>query len=151
MGTGRRTQTFMPNESAPFDPNQSARNLRKIHLGGVVFGCKNNTIRECLVKQLFGLPAQHFSYVKNIDPGLPLFLFNYSDRKLHGIFEAASSGQMNINPYAWTVDASERTLYPTQVQIRVRLQCQPLLEDQFKPVIMDNYFSHNHFWFELDH
>lgn len=53
--------------------------------------------------------------MKNIDPGLPLFLFNYSDRKLHGIFEAASSGQMNINPYGWTTDGSERTIYPAQV------------------------------------
>ena len=38
-----------------------------------------------------------------------------------------------------------------KVQIRVRLQCQPLLEKQFKPIISDNYYSHNHFWFELDH
>lgn len=53
--------------------------------------------------------------MKNIDSGLPLFLFNYSERKLHGIFEAASSGQMNINPYGWTTDGSERTLYPAQV------------------------------------
>lgn len=51
----------------------------------------------------------------NIDPGLPLFLFNYSDRKLHGIFEAASSGQMNINTYGWTADGAERTPYPAQV------------------------------------
>lgn len=64
---------------------------------------------------LSGLPAQHFSYVKNIDPGLPLFLFNYSERKLHGIFEAASHGQMNINLYGWTTDGSEKTQYPAQV------------------------------------
>lgn len=38
-----------------------------------------------------------------------------------------------------------------KVQIRVRLQCQPLLETQFKPIIVDNYYSQNHFWFELDH
>lgn len=62
-----------------------------------------------------GLPPQHFSYVKNIEPGLPLFLFNYSDRKLHGIYEAASSGQMNIDPYGWTRDGSQKTQYPAQV------------------------------------
>ncbi|KAK3029499.1 hypothetical protein RJ639_037520, partial [Escallonia herrerae] len=86
-------------------------------------------------RSLTGLPYQHFLYVKNIDPGLPLFLFNYSDRTLHGIFEAASSGQMNINPYGWTSDGSAKTQYPAQ----------------FKPIIMDNYYSHRHFWFELDH
>ena len=70
-----------------------------------------------MFENLTGLPAQHFPYVKNIDPGLPLFLFNYSDRKLHGIFEAASSGKMNINPYAWTTDGTERTVFPAQVFI----------------------------------
>jgi len=64
---------------------------------------------------LTGLRAQHYSYVKNISVGLPLFLFNYSDRKLHGIFEAAGHGQMNIHPYAWTTDGSERILFPAQV------------------------------------
>ncbi|KAK2981775.1 hypothetical protein RJ640_010292, partial [Escallonia rubra] len=102
-------------------------------------------------RTLTGLPYQHFSYVKNIDPGLPLFLFNYSDRTLHGIFEAASSGQMNINPYGWTSDGSEKTQYPAQVQIRVRMQCEGLKESQFKPIITDNYYIHRHFWFELDH
>ncbi|KAH1155394.1 hypothetical protein GLYMA_18G207500v4 [Glycine max] len=108
-------------------------------------------MKECLSKQLFGLPAHHFCYVKNIDPGLPLFLFNYTDRKLHGIFEAASSGRMFIDPYGWTTDGSERTQYPAQVQICVRLKCHPLPEDKFKEVIADNYYTHNRFYFELDH
>lgn len=54
--------------------------------------------------------------MRNVEPGLPLFLFNYSDRKLNGIFEAASHGQLNINPYGWT-DGSERTQYPAQVSM----------------------------------
>lgn len=62
-----------------------------------------------------GLPAPHFSYVKNIDPGLPLFLFNYSDRKLYGVFEAASHGRLNINPNGWTTDGSD-TPYAAQVR-----------------------------------
>ncbi|PHT78318.1 hypothetical protein T459_16370 [Capsicum annuum] len=61
-----------------------------------------------------GLPASHFSYVKNINVGLTLFLFNYSDRKLHGIFEAASPGKLNINPYGWTSDGTENTPYAAQ-------------------------------------
>ncbi|XP_022767815.1 kelch-like protein 1 [Durio zibethinus] len=156
MVVGTKAQTFLVNGNAPCIPNltnsiMSVRNLGKSQLGGVIFGCKTSTYKECLFKQLFGLPAQHFSYVKNIQPGLPLFLFNYSERKLHGIFEAASHGQMNINPYGWTADGSEKTQYPAQVLIRVRLQCQPLLEEQFRPIIADNYYGHNHFWFELDH
>lgn len=53
--------------------------------------------------------------MKNIRPGMPLFLFNYSDRKLYGIFEAISAGQMNIDPYAWTADGAVHTPYPAQV------------------------------------
>ncbi|KAL9686521.1 hypothetical protein QQ045_023981 [Rhodiola kirilowii] len=129
----------------------NTRSLSKSQLGGVIFGCKNSTMQECLQKQLFGLPASHFSYVNKIEPGLPLFLFNYSERKLYGIFEAASQGQMNINTYGWTLNGAERTNYPAQVQIRIRLQCRPLSEDHFKPVIADNYYNPQHFWFELDH
>ena len=53
--------------------------------------------------------------MKNISPGLPLFLFNYSDRKLYGIFEAVSPGQMSIDPYGWTTDVQQFTPYPAQV------------------------------------
>ncbi|AED90373.1 Kelch repeat type 1 [Arabidopsis suecica] len=129
----------------------SFRNLTKSQLGGVVFGCTKNTIKECMSKQLFGLPSNHYPYVQKIDIGLPLFLFNYSDRTLHGIFEAAGCGQLNFDPYGWTSDGSERTSYPAQVPISVRLQCEPLSEEKFKPAIADNYYSSHHFWFELDH
>jgi len=37
------------------------------------------------------------------------------------------------------------------VKVRERLQCQPLSEDKFAPVIAGNYYTNNHFWFELDH
>ncbi|KAK7247081.1 hypothetical protein RIF29_41958 [Crotalaria pallida] len=158
MCAARKTQTFYGNGPFPMTPNPVGgsligRNLGKYQLGGVIFGCKNSTIKECLSKNLFGLPAQYFSYVKDIDRGLPLFLFNFSDRKLHGIFEAAGKGQMYIDPYAWIADCSDsdRTQYPAQVQMRVRLQCLPLSEDIFGQVIADNYFTSNHFWFELDH
>ncbi|KAL3826170.1 hypothetical protein ACJIZ3_022199 [Penstemon smallii] len=145
---------FILNEpSSPWMASNVAwtRNLKKHQLGGVIFGCTSNTIGECLSNKLFGLPSSHFLYIKNIEPGLPLFLFNYSERKLHGIYEAASSGKMNIDSYAWTADGSEKTKYSAQVQIRVRLQCQALAEDEFKPIIADNYYSKFHFWFELDH
>ncbi|KAF5192260.1 Kelch-like protein diablo [Thalictrum thalictroides] len=126
------------------------RNLSKSDLGGVIFGCTYVTMKECLAKKLFGLPGQHISYVQNIEPGLPLFLFNYSDRKLYGIFEAECQGKCNIDQYGWSSNGSERTRYPAQVNIRTRIQCEPLVENQFKPIIADNYYSSNRFYFELD-
>jgi len=38
-----------------------------------------------------------------------------------------------------------------KVQICVRLQCLPLSEEKFRELLADNYYIHNHFWFELDH
>ncbi|EOY32624.1 Beta-propeller, Kelch repeat type 1, Development/cell death domain, Kelch related, Kelch-type beta propeller-like protein isoform 1 [Theobroma cacao] len=154
MGAGRKTETFTLSEKKQqrltINCSLTARNLRKSDLAGVIFGCKHSTHAECFSKKLFGLPAPHYSYVKNIEPGLPLFLFNYSDRKLHGIFEAASTGQLAINSSAWTAGGSEKTPYAAQVKIRIRVQCHPLLEDQFRPIIADNYYEPKLFWFELD-
>ncbi|KAI4306901.1 hypothetical protein L6164_030141 [Bauhinia variegata] len=150
MGAGRKTETYTLNTASSVNCSLTARNLRKSELGGVVFGCKHSTIKECFSKQLFGLPASHISYIKHIVPGLPLFLFNYSDRKLYGVFEAASEGRLNINPHGWTVDESECTPFAAQVRIRTRMECKPLLEDQFGPIIANNCYEPKLFWFELD-
>ncbi|XP_012086567.1 uncharacterized protein LOC105645548 isoform X2 [Jatropha curcas] len=154
MGAGRKTRTITMKEKIvpPWTVNgiDTARNLRTNDLTAVIFGCKHNTIKECFSNQLFGLPAPHNLYVRNIYPGMLLFLFNYSDRKLHGIFEAASHGRLNINPHAWTEDGSDSSPYPAQVKFRIATLCQPLVEDQYGPIIAENYYKPKLFWFELD-
>lgn len=159
MGTGRKTETY--NAATPKqDQNNTrrhggqsfpARNLREDELGGVIFGCTHQTINECLSKQLFGLPSVHMPYVRNIKPGLPLFLFNYSDRKMHGIFEAATPGQLFIDQFAWSRDGRTKTQYPAQVRVSIKSQCLPLPETKYKNVISGNYHKFRHFHFELDH
>ncbi|GJY45813.1 development/cell death domain-containing protein [Tanacetum coccineum] len=149
----RKDKKQQKTDKTDMDPDygvSNARGLGKDQLGGVIFGTNKTTINECLSKQLFGLPGSHFGYVKNIKPDLPLFLFNYTDRTLHGIFEAASSGQMNIDPYAWISEGSQRTQYSAQVRIRVKLHGKVLIENQFKPILVDNYYTQHRFWFELD-
>ncbi|CAN0855036.1 Influenza virus NS1A-binding protein homolog A [Linum grandiflorum] len=153
MAGGRKAGKPAAKVSPNIPFSYSTRNLSKTDLAGVIFGCKHYTFNECLSKELFGLPAIHISYVQKIDPGLPLFLFNYSDRKLHGIFEAASQGKMNIDPYAWLDEGVDYTPYPAQVKIKTVMLCHPLLESQFAPIIIKNYYANvgqNHFWFELD-
>ncbi|KAH6802253.1 hypothetical protein C2S51_033699 [Perilla frutescens var. frutescens] len=153
---GRKTITIPLKEksegSSKFNISAPARNLTKDELGAIIFGCKHNTIKECLDREIFGLPAAHYSYVRKATPGLPLFLFNYSDRKLHGVFEAVSSGQMNIYPDAWVTAGmgSETTPYPAQVRIRARNKCRPLLEEEIKSIIAKNYYTDKLLWFELD-
>uniref|UniRef100_A0A453E418 DCD domain-containing protein n=3 Tax=Aegilops tauschii subsp. strangulata TaxID=200361 RepID=A0A453E418_AEGTS len=159
MGTGRKAETYKipapkqdrSNTRWYGDQSFPARNLGEDALAGVIFGCTNKTMNECLSKQLFGLPACHFSYVKNIKPGLPLFLFNYSDRKLHGIFEAATPGQLTIDQFAWSHDGRTKTQYPAQVRVSIKTQCLPLPENIYKGVISGNYHKFRHFHFELDH
>ncbi|KAL2896950.1 Kelch-like protein 12 [Bienertia sinuspersici] len=131
MGAGRKTETVVVQNKPP--PQQtsnqhpwSARNMRKKDLAAVIFGCKHSTFNECVFKQF--------------------------DRKLHGIYEATSHGQMHINQYAWTLDGEDVTAFPAQVRVKVRMQCRPLSEEQFKPILADNYSNYepHHFWFELD-
>ncbi|XP_047054911.1 kelch-like protein 22 [Lolium rigidum] len=158
MGTGRKTETKnvatpkqdQSNTRRYGDQSFPARNLGEDELGGVIFGCTHQTINECLSKQLFGLPSVHFSYVKNIKPGMPLFLFNYSDRKMHGIFEAATPGQIAIDQFAWSRDGRTKTQYPAQVRVSTKTQCLPLPETKYKSVISGNYYNFRHIYFELD-
>lgn len=98
-----------------------------LHKGGVkvtylVSQCMERSMQKhillmCLPFGIFlaGLPASHFLYVQNIEAGLPLFLFNYTTRKLHGTYKAASRGRMCIDPYCWSVDGKEKTSFPAQV------------------------------------
>uniref|UniRef100_A0A0D9WZW9 DCD domain-containing protein n=1 Tax=Leersia perrieri TaxID=77586 RepID=A0A0D9WZW9_9ORYZ len=136
------------------------RNLPPQDLGAVIFGCTNNTIAECHSRQLFGLPRTHISYVQNIKEGLPLFLFNYDDRKLYGIYEAASNGKFCPESNAWSQDGKGKTSYPAQVAMRVKVWCVPIAESQFRDAIVANYYQKTpgatsqklHFFqFELDH
>ncbi|KAE9465163.1 hypothetical protein C3L33_02941, partial [Rhododendron williamsianum] len=122
MGAGRKKKTLTlkekPQPSNTVNCSVSARNLRKSDLGGLFLDASTTRSLNVLPNYfLVSLPGSHFAYVKNIRPGMPLFLFNYSDRKLHGIFEAVSAGQMNIDPYAWTGDGAASTPYPAQVEI----------------------------------
>jgi len=96
----------------PTNMSISARNFQPQDLGAVIFGCTNNTIAECHSRQLFGLPRAHISYVRNIREGLPLFLFNYDDRRLYGIYEAAGSGKFYPESNAWLNDGQGKTSFP---------------------------------------
>ncbi|KAF8648944.1 hypothetical protein HU200_064478 [Digitaria exilis] len=106
------------------------------------------------------MPRAHISYVRNIKEGLPLFLFNYDDRKLYGIYEAAGNGKFCPESNAWSNDDKGKTSYPAQVAMRVRVWCFPLAENQFRNAIVANYYQNSpslpgqklHFFkFELDH
>ncbi|XP_006645530.1 uncharacterized protein LOC102701776 isoform X2 [Oryza brachyantha] len=163
MGGGMRTKTDSPTtptqrqaDAPRYGEQEKLRELPQKELGGVIFCCNRNTFDECFAKQLFGLPPRHIVYVKNVKPGLPLFLFNSTDRSLHGIFEATSPGQRCIDQFAWMSEPTGGTItpFPAQVRFSTKTKCHPLPEDKYKSVLINNYFSKerpSYFYFELDH
>ncbi|PKU83235.1 B2 protein [Dendrobium catenatum] len=117
-------------------------------LGGYIFICNSDTMKEDLKNQLFCLPPRFRDSVRAITPGLPLFLYNYTTRRLHGVFEAASFGGSNIDPTAWKDFKCEgESMFPAQVRIRTRKICKPLEEHAFRPIL--HHYYGNRFRFEL--
>ncbi|XP_019169674.1 PREDICTED: B2 protein-like [Ipomoea nil] len=122
----KRFKTLPPAEALP----------RNETVGGYIFVCNNDTMQENLKRQLFGLPARYRDSVRQITPGLPLFLYNYSTHQLHGVFEAASFGGTNIDPTAWEDKKNQgESRFPAQVRVVTRKVCEPLEEDSFRPIL----------------
>ncbi|KAJ0594325.1 putative DCD domain-containing protein NRP [Helianthus annuus] len=122
----KRFKTLPPSESLP----------RNETVGGYIFVCNNDTMQENLQRQLFGLPPRYRDSVRQITPGLPLFLYNYSTHQLHGVFEAASFGGTNIDPSAWEDKKNPgESRFPAQVRVITRKLAEPLEEDSFRPIL----------------
>nr|XP_043606051.1 B2 protein-like [Erigeron canadensis] len=122
----KRFKTLPPSESLP----------RNETVGGYIFVCNNDTMQENLQRQLFGLPPRYRDSVRQITPGLPLFLYNYSTHQLHGVFEAASFGGTNIDPLAWEDKKNQgESRFPAQVRVLTRNVYEPLEEDSFRPIL----------------
>lgn len=79
---------------------------------GAIFMSNTRTKRVCLRKKLFGLPSSLAEFVKNVKAGMFLFLFEYEKRELHGVFKAASDGEIDIVPAAY---GSSGKRFPAQV------------------------------------
>jgi hypothetical protein len=90
-------------------PALSVRKHAASTMAGVIFMSSSSTREQCFQAGVFGLPIEYESFVYNIRKGMPLFLFDHNLRKLYGVFEAASSGGLNI-----IRDAFQRA-YPAQV------------------------------------
>lgn len=81
-------------------------------IAGGIFMCNQTTMPECLSRQLFGLPKVEAAFVKGIKAGMSLFLFEYEERRLYGLFKAASDGVINSVPDAFSQSGRS---YPAQV------------------------------------
>ncbi|KAF7834777.1 DCD (development and cell death) domain protein [Senna tora] len=113
---------------------------------GAIFMSNRSTMKECFEKRIFGLPYLFSDFVRGVKEGMLLFLFEYEERKLYGVFEASSDGNLNIVPEAYTSSGKQ---FPAQVKFTTIWQCEPLSEDEFGDAIRDNYFASYKFKFGL--
>lgn len=113
---------------------------------GMIFMSNRQTKKECFDRELFGLPNSQASVVKQVKPGMKLFLFEYERRQLYGVFEATSSGALNIERNAFRTSGGS---FPAQVRIKTVWKCDPLSEEEFRDAIYKNYFTPKKFHFYL--
>ncbi|KAL9683722.1 hypothetical protein QQ045_015550 [Rhodiola kirilowii] len=113
---------------------------------GAIFMSNESTKHECLQNNLFGLPSSFNGFVKHVKAGMLLFLFEYENRELSGVYEATSDGAIDILPHAYRSSGKKFT---AQVQIRTVWNCRPLLENEFYDAIKDNYYQASKFYFGL--
>nr|XP_051189725.1 uncharacterized protein LOC127303020 isoform X2 [Lolium perenne] len=115
-------------------------------MAGAIFMSNSETREHCFGTGVFGLPPEYERFVARVRQGMPLFLFDYTERKLYGVFEATSDGGMDIRRGAFRFTG--RT-YPAQVCFSIVWKCRPLTEDEFFPAIEDNYYISKKFYFDL--
>ncbi|XP_058097176.1 uncharacterized protein LOC131242501 [Magnolia sinica] len=112
---------------------------------GAIFMSNRATKDECFIRRIFGLPASQTSFVKRVKMGMMLFLFEFEERKLYGVFEASSDGAINIAPCAFNSYGK----FSAQIRFKIIWHCRPLSEHEFCEAIKDNYYTHNKFHFCL--
>ena len=83
-------------------------------MAGAIFMCNISTREQSFQAKVFSLALEYQSFVTNVRKGMPLFLFDYTLRKLYGVFEAASDGGLNI------CDSAVQRSYPAQVSLNTK-------------------------------
>ena len=131
---------------------------------GIIFGCTSSTFDECFALSMVGLPRKYLPLVKSIVGGYTLiFLFNFSDRQLHGVYLATSDGQENLSLTAWRtsaplpkfngadgeIDASDAdgSPFPAQCTFNIVEEFAPVPEAEFRHIL--EYTERQRFKFKL--
>jgi len=119
---------------------------------------------------MVGLPQKYLPLVESIAKDRTLiFLFNFSDRLLHGVYRATSNGRKNMSLTAWTGSLSTKNTapkdelnelneylppeggspFPAQCTFDILEEFAPLPETEVKHVL--EYTERQRFKFKLSH
>jgi len=63
--------------------------------------CGRNTKHACYRFRVFGLPSNKQERIEKIKSGAKLFLFDFEVKLLYGVYEATSTGIINLEPLAF--------------------------------------------------
>lgn len=78
---------------------------------GFIFMCNSKTKPQCYQYRVFGLPLGRLETARKVKCGAKLFLYDFEVKLLYGIYEATTSGHLNIQPNAFG------GRFPSQVSI----------------------------------
>lgn len=87
---------------------------------GFCFVCSSSTFKECMKRDLFGLPGKELDEMRNtIAVGeTKLYLLNFDNMMLFGCFVATSQPGFRLEPSAWAkAHGNGLTPYPAQVRV----------------------------------
>jgi hypothetical protein len=98
-------------------------------LNGYIFFCSNETEDECLELSLFGGSSNSLQKLSSLKQGDYLFLYNFTSKRLHGVFTAQSDLKMDINPHAW--DGK----FPCQVKVSRVQKYEPIPKEVFQSFV----------------
>ncbi|KAK4719334.1 hypothetical protein R3W88_017672 [Solanum pinnatisectum] len=121
------------NTNPAFSKEHQDESDRQDDISGFIFMCGRNTKHDCYRFRVFGLPLNKQERIKKIKPGAKLFLFDFDAKLLYGVYEATSTGIINLEPLAFGGK------FPAQVKFRIFKECLPLPEASFRHAIKDNY------------
>ncbi|KAI4993172.1 hypothetical protein ZWY2020_007485 [Hordeum vulgare] len=118
-------------------------------MAGAIFMCNTWAREQFFGSGIFRLALEYQPFVDNVKQGMPLFLFDYNEGKLYGVFEAVTDGGLDITDRA--AFRSTGRSYPAQVRFKIIWKCRPLAEDEFSHAIKENYYTLYKFYFDLSY